>query len=75
MMATSPLVTTQVYKVKCNRCHKNKTVHIRSDYANFKDMEYIDCICGNKISVGLLSFQFRDREFVEERLKYFISNQ
>lgn len=67
-----PLSKTQIFEGYCPKCHLNRTFHILEGVVGDKDVDYITCICGNKMKVEVLRYLFGTKEYMENQLKYFI---
>ncbi|MFA5731709.1 MAG: hypothetical protein WC934_06865 [Acidithiobacillus sp.] len=61
----------QVFEIYCQKCKKNRELHAKEGYIGTKEISYITCICGNQISVEILKYLFRTRDFIED-IDYFI---
>lgn len=78
-MVTSTIVSsisnkthTIVFEFNCPYCRKTRRAHIRTNDAGSKNMDTVVCRCGHTINILALKYLFRDTEFVEDLLQYFV---
>ena len=72
-MAIVQTIGIQVYEVYCSKCRKLREVRMSEAIVRSKDIDSIECICGNKLSIIALKYLFRTRGYMEDRLNYFVS--
>lgn len=65
------LINMQIFEVKCVKCRKVKEVHIPEGMVGTKDFNSIQCVCGHEIPIELLTYLFRNKQYIEHRIKYF----
>ena len=61
------------FEVFCAKCHKIRDVQMDGSIVGDKDLSFIECNCGHSIPVEALKYLFRNKGYINERLKYFVT--
>lgn len=69
---SSKLVNIQIFEVSCSHCHKVREVRAKEGTVGSKDIEFVECVCGNLIPIVLLKYLFRSKDYMEDTLKFIV---